>query len=474
MCFFRIRGVAGGLSREAKYVTVARASTVAFQLRGRSGIVKPTEAPDATGPRPRELPVWARWLAPAFVVASLAGLLLAPLLLQARRAELRRDIEELAAPARDLVDAVQLALAQEVAAERGYLLTGEVRYLERYERAHDAAEGALADLTSLAGVALGTEVQRRLAELRLAQENWHHANAALVTGRASSEQFLLEFPRNQLLYEEALSAAVRLGDAIGLITRERLAQLRAAERLGFFVTVILAAVALLSGAVVLRIGFESRRLAAENVRRAEAEQRLRTRAEAAVRARDEVLAVVSHDLRNPLGTILMTADLLLLQDLERGEQTSKVAILKRSAERMNRLIQDLLDVARLEAGHGIALEPQPEDAVELVQDVLEMHRPHAERRSVTLELRLATVPRVLADRDRIFQVLSNLLGNAIKFTEEGGRVMVATQEEANRVRFSVADTGRGIPADEFGRIFEPYWQAGGHRRLGAGRGLAFV
>ena len=201
--------------------------------------------------------------------------------------------------------------------------------------------------------------------------------------------------------------------------------------------------------------------------------RLYRESQQATRARDEVLAVVSHDLRNPLNVIGLGASYLLKHLPAGGEAASwrkQVELIRRSAERAVHLIQDLLEVAKLEAGR-MALERTPEVVVRLLDDVIELHRPLAEARGLRLEREVEPgLPPVLVDRGRVLQVFSNLIGNALRFTPEGGSITVRAKGEGGRVAFSVSDTGQGIPAELLPHLFERFWQAKGSGE-GAGLGL---
>jgi signal transduction histidine kinase len=203
--------------------------------------------------------------------------------------------------------------------------------------------------------------------------------------------------------------------------------------------------------------------------------RLFHEAEQATRARDEILAVVAHDLRNPLNTVMMAAGIMLeTSSAERPQERRQVEIVRRAADRMNRMIQDLLDVKRMESGR-LALEPKPEQPVTLVCDTIEMLRPLAEGSSLRLESHVAAdLPLVRADATRISQVLSNLVGNAVKFTPRGGLVSIAAEKVDGEVRFAVIDTGPGIPAEQLPHIFGRFWQAKSADRRGIGLGLAIA
>ncbi|MEX2581871.1 MAG: ATP-binding protein [Gemmatimonadota bacterium] len=204
------------------------------------------------------------------------------------------------------------------------------------------------------------------------------------------------------------------------------------------------------------------------------EQRARAGAERAVRTRDSVLGIVAHDLRNPLGAVLTSSSFLLDVALPEEGRVQQLQIIHRSAERMNRLIQDLLDVARIESG-GLAIDPHRIEVGPLVKEACQLHRAPAAEKGVRLELELADeLPEIRADLDRLLQVFSNLLGNAIKFTDERGKVTVGAEADEEGVRFSVTDTGPGIPKKDLSKIFDAHWQAAGTAHLGSGLGLAIA
>jgi signal transduction histidine kinase len=193
----------------------------------------------------------------------------------------------------------------------------------------------------------------------------------------------------------------------------------------------------------------------------------------AVSARDEVLGIVAHDLRNPLSTIMAQASMLERPEPEpeRRDETPRLVIM-RAAKRMNDLIQDLLDVAVVEAGQ-LKVERARLSAADLTREVVEMHTPLAS--SSRLELRLEVgrdVHDIWGDRNRLLRVLDNLIGNALKFTKEGGRITVQVAARDREVVFSVADTGPGMTPESVAHVFDRFWQAAGRAgRLGAGLGL---
>jgi two-component system, chemotaxis family, sensor kinase Cph1 len=199
------------------------------------------------------------------------------------------------------------------------------------------------------------------------------------------------------------------------------------------------------------------------------------REQRAVRARDDLVAVVSHDLKNPLQVVQMQAALLpRLAPAGDDESTRRLHAsserIRRATDHMNTLIHDLLDLAKIEAGR-FAVQCRPEDIGEMIGEALIILGPLAEARRLTIEQQLSATTRVLADRERFFQVLSNLIGNAIKFTPEAGRILVRTERDGDELRIEVIDSGPGIPGDQLGQVFNRYWQAQRSEREGSGLGL---
>jgi signal transduction histidine kinase len=204
--------------------------------------------------------------------------------------------------------------------------------------------------------------------------------------------------------------------------------------------------------------------------------RLYRDARAAVLARDDLLAVVSHDLGNPLSAIRIGTSLLLrtLPESEHGSGGwQHLEFIRQSVLQMENLINDLLDVKRLEAGR-VTLELQDLDMCGVINDVMDVFRPIAAGRNVRLDADSPAVRPVSGDYQRLVQVLSNLVSNAIKFTEPGGCVTVTAREAPGVAVLSVSDTGAGIPVDHQQHVFDRYWQARRDGRKGLGLGLAIA
>jgi len=203
--------------------------------------------------------------------------------------------------------------------------------------------------------------------------------------------------------------------------------------------------------------------------------RLYREAERAIRVRENVLALVSHDLRNPLSSINMSAATLLNVLVKKGPsdpRTQKqVEMILRNTRRMDRLIGDLLDMASIQAGR-LAVEAVPQEIAPIFAEAVEVAEPLARANGQTLSSEIEVgQARCLIDRERILQLLANLLGNAKKFSPPGGLIVVRAKINGNVVECSVADTGRGIPAKDLPRVFEAYWSAKHEARRGTGLGL---
>ena len=199
-------------------------------------------------------------------------------------------------------------------------------------------------------------------------------------------------------------------------------------------------------------------------------------AQAAAQSRDEMLAVVAHDLRNPLNTIFMGSELALEVF---GEGAPPVGLrqlqtIRRSADHMNKLIQDLLDASRMDSGN-LALERAALAPADLLRAAAEMMGPLAAHQKIEFTIDAADeLPILHADQSRLLQVLSNLVGNALKFTPAGGSIVVGAAAQDGAVTFQVTDTGAGIPAEQISQVFNRFWQARRTDRRGIGLGLAIA
>jgi signal transduction histidine kinase len=226
------------------------------------------------------------------------------------------------------------------------------------------------------------------------------------------------------------------------------------------------------GAFELETATEIAGIAALAVRNA----RMHSDVRHALDTRDDRLAMVAHDLRSPVSNTVFAAGLLRLRLRESGVEAldSLLDIVCRSAEHMTHLISDLTDVVALESGR-LTVHISTIPAAALVTDAIEALSGAAATAGVRLEVEITQdAGNVAADRTRILQVFTNLIGNALKFTQSGGSVRVTERTEADRVRFAVIDSGAGMEPAALQRVFEPFWRGPGHREHGPGLGLGLT
>jgi signal transduction histidine kinase len=222
------------------------------------------------------------------------------------------------------------------------------------------------------------------------------------------------------------------------------------------------------------------RLTADIIERAHAETALRSayeQAEIATRAKDEFLAVVSHELRNPLNSILGYARLIRAETANVAQIKHLVGIIERSGRMQLQLIEDLLDTARIISGK-LELEIQPVDLVAVITTALDVVRPSAQAKGISIISNLDMLAgQITGDPDRLQQVIWNLLTNAIKFTPYGGRVEITLKRADPHIAIVVRDNGKGIEPEFMPHIFERFRQSdmSSTRRIGGlGLGLALV
>lgn len=378
---------------------------------------------------------------------------------------------------RDVTEQKLVEADQRVLAEIGEVLASSPDYEERLTRIADCSVKFLSDC-SIVDVVDG---EGRLARLRVAVADPAHEALAKrlhdlpierthpllswqgMTTRRSilvpelSPDSLLELTQEgehrRILRELGPKSLI----AVPLVARERL----------------VGSISFLSCRAGRRYGPRDLWLAEEIARRAAISidnARLYRAANLAIQARDQVLGVVAHDLRSPLNAVLMIASGLLRRapaEPDSGVRSGLERIV-RSVERTNRLIQDLLDITAIESGR-FSLDTARHSPARLVAEAIEVVR-----LTTTVEIEVLVpddLPAVVADRDRVLQVFSNLLANAAKFTP-GGRITVGAVQRGDEVCFRVADTGCGISREDLPHIFDRFWQAESAHRRGHGFGLS--
>lgn len=230
-------------------------------------------------------------------------------------------------------------------------------------------------------------------------------------------------------------------------------------------------------AQVQRLEADDRRETAETLSQTLAVLAARNRhlfeeAQHAIQIREQILAIVSHDLKSPLGAVLMAAMLLERSLSEDPKSLRTVQRIKGAIERMNRLIGDLLDFASIEAGR-LSIQRVPADALDLTREAVAGFESVAEEKGVTLAVEgTEDLPPAYCDPGRLQQVLANLIGNALNVLAPGGNLRVGLEAQDDQLLFTVSDTGPGIAQEDAAHLFERYWRGEGSGYRGTGLGLA--
>lgn len=200
----------------------------------------------------------------------------------------------------------------------------------------------------------------------------------------------------------------------------------------------------------------------------------RLQAERAVKLRDEMVAVVAHDLRNPLQTIAMAAAALDRAGISEESRARLFAMVHRTTRSMDRLLDDLLDISRMEVGN-FAVARKPVDVEVLLAETCEQFGERARERGIEVRCDIEPrLPAVSGDRDRLAQVLSNLLGNSLKFTPLGGHILLQARLLPEGIELAVRDDGPGVAAEDLPHVFDRFWRADTTAKMGAGLGLAIA
>ncbi|HEX2190975.1 MAG TPA: ATP-binding protein [Longimicrobiaceae bacterium] len=389
-----------------------------------------------------------------------------------------REIAELVEPAESHVHDLQRLLALQVSARRGYLLTGDTAWLDRYRdrRAEEAeVHATLGEMVP----ALGPEVGASYGELRGVLAHWHGSMPeAGQEGSAGADRV----DRQQELYEAALEASGRLDAALEGRSRDLALQIREVHRTERWLFAALTVLALAWGGTALALGRRMQSLLQRSRSLAEESERRRAEAERSMEEKVAFVRGVTHDLKNPLGVVDGYA--YLLENGLKGpltpEQLHVVGRIRRATQETVGVIQDLLALARIEAPAGT--ERRLADVARVVHEAAEDYRAAAQAAGLSLHTDVvADLPGVRADESRVRQVLGNLLSNAVKYTPAGEVGIRARVREGRGapgpgrwLAVEVSDTGVGVPPEERERVFEEFHRAHPGQAPGAGIGLAIA
>lgn len=393
------------------------------------------------------------------VVASLIALVVLPVLVQQQAERYRIESERHAEPAREALNEINYRLSRQMAALARAAATHDERHIARYRRQVPPQDAAVRSLGVHIGV-IGPQFDAAFLELEQRLATWH----ASVQRSVDLER--LVFDAN---YTAVIETIHRLDEAITAYQGTRRDRVRYLSRMQVWVTFGLVLLASVAASIFLWMVRRLQTFAGMLAEESSARQAALERQQELVRIRDEILGVVSHDLRSPLTTIGLSAQ--LIPGSSPDEQKEHVQTIVAATRLMERLIHDLLDVTRAEQGK-LSIRHDVVDPSEVARDVVASHEPIASSKQIVLEASIAAdLPRVRGDGDRLAQALTNLIGNAFKFTPAGGVVRLSVAQRDGKVRFEVTDSGPGIAPGDLPRLFEPFWQAKKTAHLGAGLGL---
>jgi signal transduction histidine kinase len=349
---------------------------------------------------------------------------------------------------------------------QSFLLTGDRTIRLRYNAAIAEEDSLYNDLGDLVRV-MDLDVRERLARLSSESTRWRLGHLSVFAEVIGPEAGDALWAQIQGEYEELQSATRELERVIKVEVDQGRRDTQWWRTMQTWIMIGLAILALGSLLVIARVSWRVRRLVTEAEKREDALRRT-------VEQRDEVVSIVSHDLRNPLGVVVGAADTLIELPLDREEREKQVTIIARSASRMSRLIEDLLDVARIEAG-AFVVRPSAEEPISVLEEVRDMFEVQADEAQVSLTVGPVSDVLVHMDHDRVVQALANLVDNALRFTPEGGMITLSGEAlDKGTVSLSVSDTGVGLAQDALDNLFSRFWQAEGDRKGRAGLGLTIV
>jgi signal transduction histidine kinase len=393
------------------------------------------------------------------VIVSLIALVVLPLVVRQQTERYRLENEQHADPARAALNDLNYRMSQQIAALTRAAATRDDRDVERYREHVPSQKAAVALLGAQVGE-ISPRFDTGFVELQRRLTAWH----ASVQRSVDLQQ--LAFDTNYTAVIEAIHA---LDEAITAYQGTRREHVRALARLQVWVTFGLVLLASVAASLFLWMVQRLRTFAGMLADESSARQAALERQQELVRIRDEILGVVSHDLRSPLTTIGLSAQ--LIPGGSPDEQREHVQTIVSATRRMERLIHDLLDVTRAEQGK-LSIRKDPIDPAQVAREVVASQAPIAAANQIAFETSIADdLPQICGDGDRLAQALTNLIGNAFKFTPAGGTVQLSVERRDGKVRFEVADSGPGIAASDLPHLFEPFWQAKKTAHLGAGLGL---
>ena len=357
----------------------------------------------------------------------------------------------------------ELDLVHMNSAFRGYVASSDKAYLTDLRKAGDAFEQELGNLATL--VTDNPDQERRL--IRASRVYMPGRFEELIKERDSGTLRSNPLAEAHIYSQQVLDALDAFVATEHQLRAERTAHQRA---LGQAIIALVLLLSVLAAVALSYGGWRQIRLASRQFAAALSE------AQAANRAKDYFLATVSHDLRNPLNAILLSAGILAADPELQENARRRAKAIDRAARAQAQLIEDLLDVSRIEGGR-LRLDVQATDLAQVVKAAVETLRLAAEAKSIELyDIIDPSVRLIAGDPKRLEQVVWNLLSNAIKFTPKGGKVQVRLERINSHVEIVVTDNGQGIDPASLRYVFDRFWQKAGpdEERHGMGLGLSIV
>ena len=353
-----------------------------------------------------------------------------------------------------------------------WLKTQILLRLDRGAESELAAEAGLAEATGAGQLKSAHDLWEFLRTRRIQRKDWTGSVVAYDQLLALKERIYDQRLANTLAFERVKHQLAEKESEIDLLRQQNSIEQADADKARAERT---AAIAIsLCVLAVFAIGY-GRWMHKRDLQRAKAANIELTRLN---ELKDQFLANTSHELRTPLNGIIGLSDILLTEEASRlsPEAKENLAMIRDCGNQLSQLVADILDFSRLRA-EKLTLSKQPIAIADAVAEVSKLLRPLANAKGLSLQSELAAdLPLVMADVDRVKQVLHNLIGNAIKFTSRG-EVTLSAVRQGEMLCISIKDTGVGIPADRLERIFEPFEQAdgsAGRRFGGAGLGLSIA
>jgi signal transduction histidine kinase len=367
---------------------------------------------------------------------------------------------------RDVIISGKLRADEEatVASSRGYLITGKSLYLSKMATERSKF---LQDLEFLRTHNDSPDQAKLLNEVKDQDSQYQKILARFIKSRSegfSVRQLAEQFENEQQPGRVGLENSIDnfLSYTMELFHLERITTSKINEKIFDFLIIISTFAILLATALALIV---TRTLS-----------RLFAKSQNAAKVRQEIVEMVAHDLKNPISAINLTTD-LMARSLEGQTSISSIEVrrrnevIRKASDRMSSIVFTLLDLAKLEAG-TFTIDKKKVLPSEILKNTFELFEPLAIQKKLKLEYSSDLLPDLECDGERIYQVLSNLLGNSLKFTKEKSKIIMNAQVKGEGIVFSVIDEGPGLSTSEMIHVFDRYWQADCNRKIGTGLGLA--